>query len=90
VKLKLHSQKSPEWTSKVASVANPGEPEWLRVPAAAARFGLSRTHLFMRIGDGTLESKHIKQPGRARGIRIISVDSIRRYLATFSSEVSRS
>jgi hypothetical protein len=43
----------------------------------------------MKIADGTLESRHVKQPGKRRGIRIISVDSIRRYLNTFKeSEVS--
>jgi hypothetical protein len=58
-------------------------PEYLRIPQVTAVYGLSRTHIFAKIADRTLESIHVKHPGAARGIRLVKTASIRRYLESF-------
>lgn len=67
-------------------VADPNEPEWLRVNATVNKFGLSRTHVFNKVADGTLEHRHIVKPGSVRGILLIRVASIRKYINSFSSK----
>ena len=58
-------------------------PEYQRIPAIIANFGISRSHIFTLIADGTLESIHLKRPNATRGVRLIKTDSVRRYLASF-------
>jgi hypothetical protein len=52
------------------------KPEWLRIPAASRVSGLSRTFLFEQILLGKIVSKHIKRPGKSRGIRLINYRSL--------------
>jgi hypothetical protein len=51
-------------------------PVWLRIPAASRISGLSRTFLFEQIVLGAIVSKHIKKPGKTKGIRLINYDSL--------------
>lgn len=55
-------------------------PVWLRIPAASRVSGLSRTFLFEQIVLGTIVSKHVKKPGRSRGIRLINYDSLMKFI----------
>jgi hypothetical protein len=52
------------------------KPVWLRMPAASRISGLSRTFLFEQIVLGTIVSKHIKKPGKTKGVRLINYDSL--------------
>jgi hypothetical protein len=52
------------------------KPVWLRVPAASRVSGLSRSRIFLGVTKGTIKSKHLKGPGKERGIRLINFDSL--------------
>lgn len=79
VKLKSHSKRSP---APVESAISSG-PEYLRINRVTENYGLSRSHVFTKIGDGTLVSILVKHPGAKRGIRLVKTDSVRRYLSSF-------
>jgi hypothetical protein len=51
--------------------------------AHPAALRLSRSHIWLRIQDNTLESIHIKAPNATRGVRLVSVASLRKYLNSF-------
>jgi hypothetical protein len=55
-------------------------PVWLRIPASSRVSGLSRTFLFEQIVLGTIVSKHVKKPGKSRGIRLINYDSLMKFI----------
>jgi hypothetical protein len=59
-------------------------PEYQRIPAIIANFGISRSHIFQLRADGTLESIHLKRPNATRGVRLIKVSSVRDYLNSFA------
>lgn len=52
------------------------KPVWLRVPAAARVSGLSRSRIFVEIVKGNIVSRHLKEPGKQRGIRLVNYDSL--------------
>jgi hypothetical protein len=56
------------------------QPEWLRLPMASRLTGLSRTFLFEQITLGTIVSKHLKRPGKSRGIRLVSYRSLMSFI----------
>lgn len=55
-------------------------PEWLRVPAACQRFGVSRSWLYERIGSGRIKSTCLRERGKVKGIRLISRDSLAAFI----------
>jgi hypothetical protein len=59
------------------------DAEWLRVNDTVRAFGLSRPSLFQLIATGQIRSAHIKRPGAKKGIRLISVQSVRDYIGSF-------
>jgi hypothetical protein len=62
------------------------EPEFERIPAICRRFGVSRPFVFESFHQG-VESIHIKKPGRKKGIRIVKVASMRKFLESFGDAV---
>ena len=62
------------------------EIEWLRVPEATRRFGMSRSLLYEIIGEGAVESVALTRPGNRRGIRLISAQSLRDYVEGFREQ----
>jgi hypothetical protein len=58
-------------------------PLYIRPNQIPEKYGLSRSHAFIKIGDGSFESILVKHPGAKRGLRLVKVESIRRYLASF-------
>ena len=76
---------SPKNHPRSNSVAEsiPSGPEFSRIQQITANYGLSRSHIFNKLHDGTFESILVKHPGAKRGIRLVKVDSIRRYLSSF-------
>lgn len=65
------------------------EPLWLRVSQASYRYGLSRTRLFALIGEGVLESRYLVNKNKAKGVRLVSDASLKRYVESFDSEGNR-
>jgi len=55
-------------------------PEWLRVPAACQRFGVSRSWLYERIASGEIRSTALRKRGAVKGIRLISRDSMAAFI----------
>jgi hypothetical protein len=52
------------------------DPEYIR-PAEAPRFGISRSTTYNWIADGIIKSVVVRRPGNTRGVRLISVSSLR-------------
>lgn len=62
------------------------EKEFLRIPDAVRFSGLSKTSLYNLIREGRLKSKLVRTPGNIRGIRLISRQAIRDFMATCEVE----
>lgn len=60
-------------------------PEYIR-PADARLFGLSRSMLYQLMAEGLVESVLVRRPGRARGMRLVRVASLRAYIESHRSE----
>jgi hypothetical protein len=58
------------------------EPEYERIPQTCRRFGVSRPFVFQAFQQG-VKSLHIKRPGAKKGIRLVSVSSMREFLEKF-------
>jgi hypothetical protein len=59
--------------------------EWLRVPDAARRFSLSRSTLYVLMGEGKIKSCCIRRKGAVRGARRISAESVSTYLESLTA-----
>ncbi|MEZ5327832.1 MAG: hypothetical protein R3F19_22530 [Verrucomicrobiales bacterium] len=64
-------------------------PEWLRIPEAIKRFGMSRTKLYELISEGDVRSVSLRKRGQLRGTRLISYDSMCDYLNTLADQQQR-
>ena len=56
------------------------EPEFLRVKDVEKMFGLKRGKLYELIREGAVISKSLCTRGTIRGVRLVSVDSLRNYI----------
>ena len=56
------------------------EPEFLRVKDVEKMFGLKRGKLYPLIREGAVISKSLRTRGTIRGVRLVSVDSLRNYI----------
>jgi excisionase family DNA binding protein len=52
----------------------------VRPREAAELIGVSLSHVYTLINDGTLESRTMLRAGKWRGIRLITLESIQKYL----------
>jgi len=55
-------------------------PEWLRVPAACRRFGISRSWLYGHISTGVIKSRCLRKRNATRGIRLVNRDSLAAFI----------
>jgi hypothetical protein len=55
-------------------------PEFIRPSQIQARFGISRSVAYELIGIGKIKSKVLRRPGNIRGMRLVSVESIRQFI----------
>jgi len=51
-------------------------PEWLRVEQVQALYGLSRSKVFELIREGQVTAAYVSYPGKSRGVRLISRESL--------------
>jgi hypothetical protein len=65
---------------RVASVRC--EPEFFRAPARGPDplFGLTRPHLYRLLARGEIRGVTLREPGRAYGVRLFSVPSVRSFI----------
>jgi hypothetical protein len=62
-------------------------PEWGRLPKAKGRLeGLARTTTVELIDSGAVKSVTLRQPGARRGIRLIHLPSLRKYLHDLANQ----
>ena len=54
--------------------------EWIRPGDVRRSFGIGRASCYNLIRDGKLRSVCIRQPGRAFGMRLVNVESLRAYI----------
>ena len=57
--------------------------EWLRISDVPKIFRLSRSLTYELIKEGKLRSVCLRRNGRQSGVRLISTESIRAYIASF-------
>jgi hypothetical protein len=53
----------------------------VRPKEAAARIGCSVGFIYALMSDGQLESRTIRRPGKERGIRLITLASVEKFLS---------
>jgi hypothetical protein len=64
--------------------------EWVRLPKPLGRLeGLSRTSLGELIDSNLVESVTLRQPGAQRGIKLIFLPSLRKYLHDLATKQVR-
>jgi len=60
------------------------KPEWYRLPDASRVSGLGRSSLYSLVGEGKIKSICVRKRNNARGIRLISADSLSAFLNSFA------
>lgn len=60
--------------------ATTAEAEWIRIADVTPRFGIRRSKCFELLSSGAIKSRVIRNPGNVRGVRLISVESIRHFI----------
>jgi hypothetical protein len=58
------------------------DPEWARPPKGGETLeGLGRSYLYQRIKDGSIRSIALRRRDKERGIRLIHLPSLRKFIA---------
>jgi hypothetical protein len=65
------------------------EPEWLKVQDASTISGLSVSEIFRACMTEQLENVHIVKPGKRKGVRLVSKQSLNDYIRSFLPGGSR-
>ena len=60
--------------------------EWCDVRTVQALFGIRESALYELLRAGAIKSILMRKPGRARGKRLISAPSLRKYLASLEAK----
>jgi hypothetical protein len=65
---------------------NNPSPEWERIPDITRRFGIKRSKLYELLQLRLIKSISLCRRGNIRGIRLVSTDSVRSYLAALAGK----
>jgi hypothetical protein len=81
-------QQMHERTAGAITAAEPVQPgaEWLRINDVRAVFGLARTTVYNLIDEGKVKSVCLCREGASKGVRLVSVASLRAYIESFATE----
>jgi hypothetical protein len=60
--------------------------KWLKMKDAANYCGLSKSSLYQAMADGRLKSVLVRQTGRIKGIRLISLEALETYIKSFGEK----
>ena len=71
----------PDKTTAPLSASAACDAEFCDSPHAFTRFNLRRSHLYQLEKEGLIKGVSLRKRGSARGKRLWSIDSIRKYLA---------
>ena len=55
-------------------------PKFIRIPTAVALTGISRSKLYEILGAGKIASVSLRDEGQTKATRLVSYDSLMRYL----------
>ena len=58
---------------------------WLRIPDVEAQFGLKVRIVYELLNSGRVKSAVCKLPGNSRGVRLVSAESLDRYLNSIAT-----
>ena len=72
-------------TSGTQATSSNQLPEWLRVKEACAYSRLSKPKLYELLNRSLVKSVSLRERGQVRGTRLISSDSLRRFLESRAS-----
>ena len=61
-------------------------PDWVRVPEAIRRTGISRTHLYDLIAKREVRTKSLRRRGAIRGIRLSDYGSLLEYIESIEDD----
>jgi len=83
-------------TETTANITTPpaviqAPPEFVRLPAPKEHCpwcGLGRSHLNSLIADGSVRSVSLRKKGRARGVRLVYLQSIIDYIKSMEKEAA--
>ncbi len=56
------------------------QPKWLRIKDVTPYCGLKRSMVFKLIEEGKVLVSRIKRPGKSRGITLVNVESLDRWI----------
>ena len=87
----MQTHKNPKASADALTTTAPiiPGPEWLR-PADVKPFcGFGRSHVYNLIDTGAIRSVCLRQKGKSKGVRLISVDSLRSYIASQCEGVAK-
>jgi hypothetical protein len=62
------------------------EPEFVRLADLQRLFGIKRGHAYQLMHDGAIQSVCLRRRGHKRGVRLVSVASVREYLKRQSEQ----
>ena len=60
--------------------------EWARIPVATHLSGLTRSLLYDHIRKGDIKSVCLRKRNSVRGVRLVNVDSLNAFIASFAEE----
>jgi hypothetical protein len=63
------------------------DPELISLPRATAKWSIGRSRWYSAIADGEIESIALRRKGKTRGLRLLNVSSVKRWLASQSNDV---
>lgn len=69
-------------TTAPITASTVGDAEFCDCPGAYVRFGMRRSLLYQLHSEGLIDGVSLRRRGAARGKRLWSCDSIRRYLTS--------
>ena len=64
-------------------------PEWLRIPDAIKLYGIGRSSLYELMAEGKIKTALLRQRGSVRGIRLLSADSLSRYIEGLAEQTTK-
>jgi hypothetical protein len=76
-----HTASANKTAAPIAPGASGAQPEFCRPADMPRLFGIGRTYAYQLINEGKIKSISLRKRGARFGVRLISCDSVREFLA---------
>jgi hypothetical protein len=74
-------------TTKFTTKEIANDPEWARPPKLGQSIeGLARSYVYELIKDGSIKSVSLRKQNQSRGVRLIHLPSLRKFIADFNND----